>query len=322
MHYNEGWADGFKMNIKFFEIWSGADRQEGFADNKIEFFELYTVCALKLRERFPKIKIGGYGMSGFYAQNRLGASEEQKTYVPTMQKFLNYIREREAPLDFFTWTCHTSNSEELLMHARYARTYLDSAGFKRTKSFLVDYNTAEGDTLPFEREGFHAELAASLITAQRAAVDMMIYATSDITSGQNGLFSVTDFRIPYRYAAFHAAGLFAKLYRLGTAAETTGDCAKEIYSIAAFNKDEGGLMVVTRNYGGKVEIQLKGSEYDSCNVTKLVFGGERGRGAIYRSENIKINKNRLVLAAKKNEIYYFELKKFEIADTDDVQEIE
>ena len=322
MHYNEGWADGFKMNIKFFEIWSGADRQEGFADNRVEFFELYTVCALKLRERFPKIKIGGYGMSGFYAQNRLGASEEQKTYVPTMQKFLNYIREREAPLDFFTWTCHTSNSEELLMHARYARTYLDSAGFKRTKSFLVDYNTAEGDTLPFEREGFHAELAASLITAQRASVDMMIYATSDITSGQNGLFSVTDFRIPYRYAAFHAAGLFAKLYRLGTAADTTGDCAKEIYSIAAFNKDEGGLMVVTRNYGGKVEIQLKGSEYDSCNVTKLVFGGERGRGAIYRSENIKINKNRLVLAAKKNEVYYFELKKSEIADMDDVQEIE
>ena len=208
------------------------------------------------------------------------------------------------------------------MYARYARTYLDGAGFKRTKSFLVEYNTAEGDSLPYEREGFHAELAASLIMAQRAPIDMMIYATSDITSGQNGLFSVSDFRVPHRYAAFNAAGLFAKIYRLGTAAETIGDSSKEIYSIAAFNKDEGGLMVVTRSYGGKVEIQLKGSEYDSCNVTKLVFGGERGRGAIYRSENIRINKNRLVLAAKKNEIYYFELNKPEINDMDDVQEIE
>jgi choline dehydrogenase-like flavoprotein len=261
-------------------------------------------------------------MSGFYAQNRLNASEEQKTYVPTMQNFLNYIRERKAPLDFFTWACHTSNSEELMMYARYARTYLDGAGFKKTKSFLVDYNTAEGDTLPFEREGFHAELAASLITAQRASIDMMIYATSDVTSGQNGLFSVNDFRVPHRYAAFHAAGLFAKLYRLGTAAETTGDSAREIYSIAAFNKEVGGLMVVTRNFGGKVEVQLNGAEYDSCNVTKLVFGGERGRGVMYRSDNIRINKNRLILAAKKNEIYYFELKKPEVSETDDIQEFE
>lgn len=322
MHYNECWADGFKMNIKYFEIWSGADRQECFSDDKTEFFELYATTAIHLRERFPKIKIGGYGMSGFYAQNRLGASEEQKTYVPTMHKFFSYVKEREAPLDFFTWTCHTSNAEELMMHTKYARNYLDNAGFRRTRSILADYNTAEGDNLPFEREGFPSELAASLITAQRAPVDMMLYATTDTTSGQNGLFSVTDFRTTHRYAAFHTAGLFAKLYRLGAAVETTGDFQKEIYSIAAHNGVEGGIMIVTRNHSGRVEIQLKGSEYDVCNVTKVIAGGERGRGAIYRSENIKINKNRLVLAAKKNEVYYFELRKTEIGDVDDIQEIE
>ena len=321
MHYNEGWADGFKMNIKYFEIWSGADRQECFVDNIEDFFELYAITALRLRERFPKIKIGGYGMSGFYAQNRLGASEEQKTYVPIMQRFLSYIKEKEAPLDFFTWACHTSNSEEIVMHAKYARNCLDGAGFKKTRSILVDYNTTEGDSLPFEREGFPAEIVSSIIMAQRAPLDMMFYGCTDTTSGNNGLFSTSDFRAPHRYAAFHTTALFAKIYRLSTAAEASGNYPKEVYSIAAFNKDEGGLMLITRNHAGRVEIHLKGEGYDTCTVTKVVSGGERGKGIVYRSENIKINKNRLVLAAKKNEVYYFELKRSEIADTDDVQEI-
>ena len=323
MHYNEGWADGFKMNIKYFEIWSGADRQECFASAREDFFELYAVTALHLRERFPKIKIGGYGMSGFYAQNRLGASEEEKSYVPFMQKFLIYIRQKEAPLDFFTWCCHSANPEEIAMHSKYARNYLDTAGFRKTRSILCDYNTQEyGDQLIAMREGLPSEMVAAMITAQRAPIDMMFYATSDISTGNNGLFSMSDFRTPHRYAAFQTASLFAKLSRLGTVAETVGDYPKELYTMATFNKDEGALMLVTRAYAGKLEINLKGSEYDLCTVTKVVSGGERGRGSVYKSDNIKINKNRLALTAKKNEVYYFELKKTAEQESDEAQEID
>lgn len=322
MHYNEGWADGFKLGIKYFEIWSGADRQECFADDSEEFAELYSITANHLRARFPRIKIGGYGMSGFYAQNRLGATEEQKTFVPFMQRFLSHIKSTDAPLDFFTWTCHTQNPEEISMHSKYARNYLDSFGFRKTRSIIADYNTSENPEIPTAfREGYPAELSAALIVAQRAPIDMMFYSSSDITSGGNGLFSMDDFRSPHRYAAFQTASLFTKLYRLGTAAETTGDYPKEIYSLAAFNKSEAGLLLVTRAHQGRIEIQLKGSEYDTCTVTKVCEGGERGKGVVYRSENIKINKDRLILSAKKNEVYYFEMKKNDEAELDDIQEI-
>jgi PTH1 family peptidyl-tRNA hydrolase len=177
------------------------------------------------------------------------------------------------------------------MHSKYARNYLDSFGFRKTRSIIAEYNTAENyESLIALREGFSAEIVASIIVAQRSPVDMMFYSTSDITSGMNGLFSMDDYRTPHRYAAFQTAHLFSKLYRLGTLAETSGDYPKEIYSIAAFDKNEGGLLVVTRNHQGKIEIQLKGSEYDTCTVTKVCEGGERGRGVVYRSENIKINK--------------------------------
>ena len=42
MHYNEGWANGFKMNIKFWEIWSAPDSGECWAGRaeelQLEFF--------------------------------------------------------------------------------------------------------------------------------------------------------------------------------------------------------------------------------------------------------------------------------------------
>ena len=134
MHYNEGWANGFKLGIKYWEIWSAPDTAECWAGDRQEYFELYRITANHLRERFPRIKIGAYGARGFYSLNRLDASEEMKTYLPYMQQFFAYITKPEtaAPLDFFTWACYTSNPEELAMHAKYARTYLDGAGLRRT----------------------------------------------------------------------------------------------------------------------------------------------------------------------------------------------
>ena len=150
---------------------------------------------------------------------------------------------------------------------------------------------------------------------------MMFYSTSDTTSGTNGLFSMDDFRTPHRYAAFQTVSLFSKLYKMGNIVETTDDYPKEIYSLAASSNGKGGLMVVTKNHSGKIEIHLKGADFDLCTVTKVIFGGERARGIIYRSENIKINKSRLVLAAKKNEVYYFEFKKSEEEKSEELQEI-
>lgn len=323
MHYNEGWADGFKMNIKYFEIWSGADRQDCFSDNIEEFFELYTVTALHLRERFPKIKIGGYGMGGFYSQNRLNATEEQKSFVPTMQSFLSYIKEREAPLDFFTWSCHTANPEELAMHVRYSRYYLDSSGFKKTRTMISDYNTiARGERLAYQREGLAAEMASTLVTAHRAQVDMIFYETSDVSSGDNVLFSVSDFRTPVRYAAFQGLKLFAKLYKFKNLVETRGDYQDEIYSLAANNDNEAALILITKNYQDKLEIRFTGAECEYCTITKVVPEGEGGRGSVYRSDNIRIKDNRILLSVKKNEVYCFEIKKNNPVIIDTEQNVE
>lgn len=308
MHYNEGWANGFKYNIKHWEIWNAPDTAEGFVGDPKEYFELYAATAKRLRERFPKIKIGAYGMRGFYSQNRLDATEEMKTYVPFMQQFFSFVNRNEVPLDFFTWACYTSNPEELAMHIKYARTYLDGVGLRRTKSIIAEYNThRKGHTPIALQKDFPTELGASLILAQKSSLDMMMYSSSDIQSGNNGLFTMDDYTTPHHYAAYRVMCAYGKLYKLGTAYETTGDYRKELYSLAASDGNEASILLVTRGYVGKVEISLKGSLFRTCSVVKTVLGGDRAEGTVYRAENISISGDRILLPVKKNEIYEISL---------------
>lgn len=317
MHYNEGWANGFKYNIKNWEIWSAPDSSQGFIGEPREFYELYRITANRLRERFPKIRIGGFGSGGFYSLNRIAASEEQKGYVPFMQNFFSYITKEEtaAPLDFFTWSCYTSNPDELALHIKYARSYLDVAGLKRTKSIVCEYNTAKKhDTPPALCPDFPSELGASLILAQKSSADMMMYSTAAADDRMNGLFSFDDRLAPHCYAAFNVMRAFGRLYRLGTAYDVGGDYRKELYSLAAANRDEGAIMLVARGYSGRVEIALKDCPFSACSVIKTVPGGDRGEGKVFRADRIAINGSKIILPVKENEI-------FEISLLDRIKEI-
>ena len=259
MHYNEGWANGFKLGIKYWEIWSAPESGECWSGTRQEYFELYRITANHLRERFPKIKIGAYGARGFYSLNRLDATEEMKSYVPFMQQFFSYITapSTEAPLDFFTWACYTSNPEELAMHTKYARTYLDGAGLRKTRSIICEYNTIDrGGTPPALRDSLPSELCATLIMAQKSQADMLMYSTSDIYSRENSLFSMDDHTTPHHYASYGVMCNFAKLYKLGNAIDTGDDYRKELYCLAATDGNEGGMLMTTRSFEGKIELVL------------------------------------------------------------------
>ena len=310
MHYNEGWANGFKYNIKYWEIWSAPDSPSGWCGERREFLELYRITANHLRARFPKIRIGGYGARGFYSLNRLDADEEMKSYISFMQQFFAYVASpaTSAPLDFFTWAINTSNPEELAMHAKYARTYLDGAGLKRTKSIVCELCASDKSGIPHAlRPEFPSELGASLILAQKSGIDMMMYAESDVASRKNGLFSVDDHSTHRRYAAYGVMCAFGRLLRLGTVPELRGEYRKEIYALAAFNDREAGVLIVTGEYSGKLEIVLESSVFDSFSVVKTVPGGDRGEGSEYRAENLALSGSKIILPVKKREFYYLTL---------------
>ena len=66
MHYTEGWADGLKLDIEYWEIWNEPDLdpddskdKRTWGGTKAEFFDLYEISAKHLKEKFPHLKIGG-----------------------------------------------------------------------------------------------------------------------------------------------------------------------------------------------------------------------------------------------------------------------
>ena len=310
MHYNEGWANGFKWNIKYLEIWNGADRPDAFCGEREEFFELYRVTANRLKERFPRIKIGGYGSMGFASLNRINATELERTAFEFMEKFFSYIRKEEtkSPLDFFTWKCYANTPEELAMHAKYARAYLDNAGLKKTKSIVAEFNLRDrSETPPALREEYPVQLATSLILAQKSTIDMMFYSASEPHHYDNALYTVDDGVTHRKYTSYEVMESFGRLHSLGCAVEVSDDFPKEAYLIAAKDNLRALLMLVCRGFEERVEIYLRNSSYESCSVKRITQGAERGEGRVYSIENLKIAGDRIVLSARKNEVYLIEL---------------
>lgn len=98
-HYNDGWADGFRYGIDYWEIWNEPDL--GYKSGRYlkndsptwngsdsEYFRFYEVVSKYLKSRFPDLKIGGPALC------------EDNDWA---DRFLCYCHEHKLPLDFFSY---------------------------------------------------------------------------------------------------------------------------------------------------------------------------------------------------------------------------
>ena len=302
LHYNEGFADGHKWRIKYWEIWNLPELPDGWQGTEEELFSLYALTATYLKERFPKLKIGGYGSLGFSGLNRLNADTAHKSAPEYAGRFLAYIKERRAPLDFFSWYCYADTPEEVALHAHYARNTLDGAGFKRTASYIVGFNLSRASDGAYR--GYFSDLLASLITAQKNGVDMMIYDDARPTRERNALYSVSDGKAAFT-SAKSAFSAFGRLWRLGTAVESVGDTRREIYSLAARNNSQGAVIVVSQEYSGKLELRLKNADFSSFSVSRYYEDGD-GSPRLRTKEGIALAGNKIAVTLERGDAYLFE----------------
>lgn len=305
-HYNRGWGCGFKHGIKCVEIWSGADTPEGWCGTREEYFELYRTVATHLKSVFPKLKIGAYSSGGFFALNHYDASPKEKSYVDFLEAFLSYTSKKatHAPLDFLSWECRAETPEELSLHSNYARSYLAQYGHKRAASIVSSFSLMPRDgQRQFEERDYPAELASSLIIAQKSAIDMMFLHTLDPRSRHNVVLTLDDCRTVHKYAAYGVLEAFGKLAKCGSAVQTTDDFRREIYTLAAMGDGCGALLIVTRNFSGSIEVNIKNSPFTEYSIKGIVGGGERGAG--YSSERcgIPIGRGSFSIKAGKCEVY-------------------
>jgi len=247
-HYNYGWADGFEMGIRYWEIWNEPDNYETFEKNhmwkgtKEQYYELYEVASKHLKSCFPEIKIGGYGSSGFY---RLAGSRSLNTgslarydyLVEFFVEFVKYIKEHDCPLDFFSWHNY-DYIEPLRVFADYVRKSLDDAGYTHAESSCNEW-AAETQYIGTARHA--AFICGTILAMQNMPIDnAMLYDGRCGMGPYSPLFSPLD-RSPR--PAYYGLVAFNELYKRGNQVELECD-TDGIYAVAARDDNGDGYLVI------------------------------------------------------------------------------
>ena len=305
-HYNKGWANGYKYNIKYVEIMCDTDTPDGWCGSPEEYFELYATVSAYIKERHPKIKVGAYSCGGFYSLNHYGVTGEAASYVDFLDSFLSYISKvKKAPLDFLSWKCYAETPEEISLHANYARSYLGQYNFRKAQSIITEFNILGTDKGSYLERKYPSELARSLIVASKSNLDMMFYSHSDPNSVWNSFYSFDARGEGKRlFAPYHVMSAFGSLMSLGNVVETTEDFRREIYSLATAGQDSGACVFATAEYSGVVEIKVQGATFSTYSIRGIIGGGERGAGYFMEEKNLALRDGRIALRVGKNEVYF------------------
>lgn len=252
-HYNHGWADGYRYNIRYWEIWNEPDNEPEIRDNpmwkgtKEQYFALYETAANYLKEQFPDIKIGGYASCGFYALNdafQANANSSPRTdyFITFFQEFLDHITapEHSAPLDFFSWHSY-ADSHSNTRYAAYVRQELDRRGLTATESILDEWNPG------IQRRGTEEDacfIADMLLRLHGSPLDMLMYYDGQVHGSYQGLFDPVRLTV---FPAYYALQAFGELYTLGC--QVAADADGELPLLAAVSADSAAGKLLTVNTG-------------------------------------------------------------------------
>lgn len=207
-HYNEGWADGYRLGLSYWEIWNEPDMTEDDAPyaakttwggTKAQFFDFYETAAKHLKACFPHLHIGGPALCG-----RLDWAED----------FLRMARDRQVPLDFFSHHLYCTDPKVFAERIRAVRALLDRYGFEKTESILNEWNYVrdfEGQWAYSLKKMIGAKGAsftlACMAEGQKNPVDMLMYYDARANSGMNCIFEPSTYGVRKGYYALYWFGM-------------------------------------------------------------------------------------------------------------------
>jgi xylan 1,4-beta-xylosidase len=231
-HYNDGWANGFHLGIRYWEVWNEPDLVPFWSGTREEFYALYEATARALKSLHRWMQIGGPALT---TNNDLTGFRES---------LLAYIRAHNLPLDFWTIHHYSDFTEDPLDFNRLADIYrqlLDSYGFTRTTIHLNEWNYGLVDRpSPAQRAAYVAD---SLILMQDSQLAKAAFYRAD-AHGDLGLIN-PDGTINKAGHAFEAVGT---LNRTPLRLPTSGGDDVGFGVEAGRTQNHGEVRVLVANY--------------------------------------------------------------------------
>ena len=134
-HYHADKWGGFNTNFHYVEIWNEPDNQQFWPKphTPLEYFRLYVETASAIKQEFPELKVGGPGLTPAGALIPQGRK--------WTQDFIDFVRQENAPLDFFSWHLYSNVPKQYSDVASFYRDSLDARGFTQTTTHITEWNT-------------------------------------------------------------------------------------------------------------------------------------------------------------------------------------
>jgi len=269
-HYNYGWADGFKLNIQYWEIWNEPDldpddsmNKRTWGGTKAQFFDMYEIAAKHLKKCFPELKIGGPAL----AWRKEWAAD-----------FLREMKKRNVPMDFFSWHIYCTEPQKLISMGDYMKKLMVENGYGNAESILNEWNYVRGwtDDFKYSLMSIHGIKGAAFVMAcisesqKSDSIDMLMYYDTrpGVFCGAFDIYSCEPLKGYYPLMWY---GMFYDM-ESEIRCESNPD---NIYTLCGTDKNGKVLCVVT-NY----------SENDNAEAKeiKLDFGKD-GKYEIYLLDN-------------------------------------
>ena len=266
-HYNEGWADGFNLNIEYWEIWNepdldaeDAEYRRTWTGTRAQFCDMYEIAAKHLKKCFPHLKIGGPAFCG---------------RVEWADVFLCEMQKRNVPMDFVSWHAYNKEPQGLLARADAFKALMVKYGYGDAESNLNEWNYVRGwtDDFKYTLSAIHGEKGASYVMAcisemQYAdTVDMAMYYDTR-PSAFCGAFDLYTYD-PLK--GYYPLAWYSNFYDLEASVKHT-ERPENVYTLCGVDKD-GKAMAIVTHY----------SENDDTPAIDVnVDFGKQGKYEIYR----------------------------------------
>ena len=256
-HYNDRWAGGFSLGIKYFEIWSRSLSKGSLSDDA----EIYRRLANAVKLYDEELLVGGMSFS-----KHTEAAE-----------FLRYCRKNRAPIDFLTVDCFGNDPDECISRLRSVRKSAAELGYASLELIVGKWAFVDLE----DEEGKDALQMLSMSGEKGVAIRSRMLA--DRTSLKNAAFSAAlllglcDSDGVTRAFAFDAQPVVSPFCGI---CDRGGERTKQFYALRTFGElYRAGDRVLCRcespeGYGdGGIYAAAAVSESGECYVMIASFDG-------------------------------------------------
>ena len=167
------------VQMRYVEIWNEPDGSKFWDGTRDEFYSLFDATARALKQEFPDLLVGGPGFTPAGALSQKGQA--------FVRGLLDYAREHQTPLDFFSWHMYSNDPQNYFDAAQFYRVELDTHGFESVTMHVTEWNTQtknlKGYITPEEARlggrGTAILTAAWIALQQNGVTESMVYRGPD-----------------------------------------------------------------------------------------------------------------------------------------------